>query len=180
MHEILGGDVVFDSQQQAEEIIHLLMRHWNTIASELQRSVDEEHVYLPVLLQDETGVVRGNDWANGFMRGVQLRPDGWRELMHSEQHGGSVIPIMMLVHENDPDPQLRSPAIDADKREQLIAEMIAGLTRMYRYFEPVRKLYSREASMAPRRRSGPKIGRNDPCPCGSGRKYKQCCMRTLH
>jgi preprotein translocase subunit SecA len=22
----------------------------------------------------------------------------------------------------------------------------------------------------------PKIGRNDPCPCGSGRKYKQCCM----
>jgi preprotein translocase subunit SecA len=24
-------------------------------------------------------------------------------------------------------------------------------------------------------RSGPKVGRNDPCPCGSGRKYKQCC-----
>jgi preprotein translocase subunit SecA len=23
-----------------------------------------------------------------------------------------------------------------------------------------------------------KIGRNDPCPCGSGKKYKQCCMRT--
>ena len=22
---------------------------------------------------------------------------------------------------------------------------------------------------------GPKIGRNDPCPCGSGKKYKQCC-----
>lgn len=22
-----------------------------------------------------------------------------------------------------------------------------------------------------------KIGRNDPCPCGSGRKYKKCCMR---
>jgi SEC-C motif-containing protein len=24
-------------------------------------------------------------------------------------------------------------------------------------------------------RTGPKIGRNDPCPCGSGRKYKHCC-----
>jgi uncharacterized protein len=24
------------------------------------------------------------------------------------------------------------------------------------------------------RRDGPKVGRNDPCPCGSGRKYKQC------
>ena len=28
-----------------------------------------------------------------------------------------------------------------------------------------------------KKREGPKIGRNDPCPCGSGKKYKQCCMR---
>ncbi len=25
--------------------------------------------------------------------------------------------------------------------------------------------------------SGPKVGRNDPCPCGSGKKYKKCCGR---
>ena len=25
-------------------------------------------------------------------------------------------------------------------------------------------------------RPAAKIGRNDPCPCGSGRKYKKCCM----
>jgi len=25
-------------------------------------------------------------------------------------------------------------------------------------------------------RSGPKTGRNDPCPCGSGKKYKHCCL----
>ncbi|MBW6502633.1 MAG: SEC-C domain-containing protein, partial [Bacteroidales bacterium] len=24
-------------------------------------------------------------------------------------------------------------------------------------------------------RATPKIGRNDPCPCGSGKKYKKCC-----
>ncbi|MBT8045776.1 MAG: preprotein translocase subunit SecA [Pontiella sp.] len=28
---------------------------------------------------------------------------------------------------------------------------------------------------APVKRDGPKVGRNDPCPCGSGRKYKKCC-----
>ena len=28
----------------------------------------------------------------------------------------------------------------------------------------------------PVRRAEPKIGRNDPCPCGSGKKYKKCCM----
>jgi preprotein translocase subunit SecA len=29
----------------------------------------------------------------------------------------------------------------------------------------------------PARRDGQKVGRNDPCPCGSGRKYKKCCGR---
>ena len=29
----------------------------------------------------------------------------------------------------------------------------------------------------PIRNAGAKIGRNDPCPCGSGKKYKNCCMR---
>lgn len=27
-----------------------------------------------------------------------------------------------------------------------------------------------------RRRTQPKIGRNQPCPCGSGKKYKKCCL----
>jgi hypothetical protein len=26
------------------------------------------------------------------------------------------------------------------------------------------------------RMTGPKVGRNDPCPCGSGQKYKRCCL----
>ena len=30
---------------------------------------------------------------------------------------------------------------------------------------------------APVRRKAPKIQPNDPCPCGSGKKYKQCCGR---
>jgi preprotein translocase subunit SecA len=30
----------------------------------------------------------------------------------------------------------------------------------------------------PARRSLPKVGRNEPCPCGSGKKYKNCCGRT--
>jgi preprotein translocase subunit SecA len=27
----------------------------------------------------------------------------------------------------------------------------------------------------PYKRESPKVGRNDPCPCGSGKKYKKCC-----
>lgn len=32
-----------------------------------------------------------------------------------------------------------------------------------------------ESKPAPVRHEGPKVGRNDPCPCGSGKKYKKCC-----
>jgi hypothetical protein len=32
----------------------------------------------------------------------------------------------------------------------------------------------------PYRREQPRIGRNDPCPCGSGKKYKKCCLQKLH
>jgi preprotein translocase subunit SecA len=32
-----------------------------------------------------------------------------------------------------------------------------------------------EAASAPVVRDAPKVGRNDPCPCGSGKKYKKCC-----
>lgn len=34
----------------------------------------------------------------------------------------------------------------------------------------------REQFAKPFRRDTPKVGRNDPCPCGSGKKYKKCCM----
>jgi hypothetical protein len=34
-----------------------------------------------------------------------------------------------------------------------------------------------DESPQPLRKSGPDVGRNDPCPCGSGKKYKKCCMK---
>lgn len=39
-------------------------------------------------------------------------------------------------------------------------------------------LYTRQVrnGPAPFKTSGPKAGRNDPCPCGSGKKFKQCCL----
>jgi SEC-C motif-containing protein len=33
-------------------------------------------------------------------------------------------------------------------------------------------------SQSPLKRDQPKVGRNDPCPCGSGKKYKKCCGAT--
>jgi len=32
--------------------------------------------------------------------------------------------------------------------------------------------------LTPFQRESPKVGRNDPCPCGSGKKFKKCCLGT--
>jgi preprotein translocase subunit SecA len=52
------------------------------------------------------------------------------------------------------------PASEIERQQQAA---IAG-TEADRKLEPIRNLE-------------PKVGRNDPCPCGSGKKFKQCCMR---
>ena len=35
----------------------------------------------------------------------------------------------------------------------------------------------RANTVAPIKRTAPKVGRNDPCPCGSGKKFKKCCLQ---
>ena len=44
--------------------------------------------------------------------------------------------------------------------------------------EKLKELY-KEAKKMNTIVKGPKIGRNDPCPCGSGKKYKKCCGRNI-
>ncbi|HYW39251.1 MAG TPA: UPF0149 family protein [Terriglobales bacterium] len=89
--EVFGGEMSdaceFGSLDEANEILGLMMRHWNDIAGTLNK----DEVYGPILLQDENGVFHGNDWARGFMRGMGMRSDGWAELMDDEEHGGCLI-----------------------------------------------------------------------------------------
>jgi uncharacterized protein len=169
-------DLAFDSQEQAQEAVMLLMRHRNFIASTLLRSLTErEVIYEPLLLEDDAGVVRANDWARGFLRGIAWDRPAWADLLGNADHGGAVLPMFALAHENDPDPELRHTVVDGSKRDELIAYMIAGLVKAYAWFAPQRR-DAMAAYAAPQRplRSGPKVGRNEACPCGSGRKYKHC------
>lgn len=174
--EVFGGEISetcgFGSLDEANEILGLMMRHWNTIAATLLKG----EPYVPLLLEDESGAVNGNDWARGFMRGVEMRSDGWAELINDEDHGGCLIPMMMLCHEHDEDPEMRPGPISPERREKVVLQMTAGLVRAYRYFREWREADAGDgASMSWPRRSATKVRRNEPCPCGSGKKYKKCC-----
>lgn len=172
---IFGGTLeetcAFDSLDQVNAILGLLSRHWNTIAGTLYA----DDAYLPLVLEDDKGVARANDWAHGFMRGVELRREEWADLINSDDHGGSILPMMMLEHEHDPDPDMRPNPIGPEQREEIILHMATGLLQICRHYLSQRQssIPRRTSSSTVRRETG-KVGRNDPCPCGSGKKYKKC------
>ena len=68
-----------------------------------------------------------------------MRHDGWAELVNDDEHGGCLIPMMMLHHEHDEDPEMRPKPITPEKREEAIAYMAAGLLGAYRYFREHRQ-----------------------------------------
>jgi uncharacterized protein len=181
---IWGDNIVLDDsfgkQPVFQDFLSLIMCHWNVIADTLYSG----DVFLPLLLEDDDGATHANDWATGFRRGMEFHKERWAALLADEEHGGLLVPIFALAHEHDPDPEMRpyKEAIGGDEREKLIVGAAAGVMGIYRYFKLQRSLEKEILDSATTfRRNVPKIGRNDPCPCGSGKKFKQCCGRTtLH
>ena len=176
----IGGEKGWRDEAEMQEFFDLIMRHWNSIAGPLSSG----DVFVPFLLEDDDGVARGNDWAEGFARGMKLRSNDWGELFDDEKHAGLLVPILALAHERDPDPTMRpyKEPIDAERREQLIIGSAAGVVGIYRYFASRRHLAAgTRRERTTQRRSERKVGRNEPCPCGSGLKFKKCCGAvTLH
>ena len=146
------------------------MRRWNSIIGELAKT----SVYLPLVEAPDERGVSGRAWARGFMRGVRLSGSaGWTKLFTAESEG-SLLAIPIVAGEVDPawPPQ----PLSTEKGEELLANMAAGFARAYRHFAPLRQVAAHAGHRrATYRRSAPKVGRNDPCPCGSGKKFKHCC-----
>jgi len=178
--EVFGGEMSeaceFSGLNEANDILALIMRHWNGIAAELHKG----DVHLPILLEDDNGVCQGSDWARGFVRGMDMRSTAWADLLADEEQCGWMVPVLMLYHEHDEDPELRPGPIEPEKREEIIVQVLAGVVKAYRYFRIHRQQATSPFTNEPHRSAG-KIGRNDLCPCGSGRKYKRCCGGvTIH
>ena len=170
---MIGGSDIVSTQSVLQDFLSLIMRHWNVIADTLHSG----EVFLPLLLEDENGISHANIGQKDSYVWNGVRRTDWAVLLDDEKQGGCLVPIFVLAHENDPDPEMRAykRAISAD------VGAAAGVTGIYRYFE-ARRLVERQPldSVTTFRRTA-KIGRNDPCPCGSGKKFKQCCGRTtLH
>jgi uncharacterized protein len=182
----------FPDRQTAQRFFELLMRRNNQIATALNAPVerlDDPRAYVPLLMdwQANEDIVRqvaeadeverlpryGELWARGFLHAVELTRDDWTDVPADDEEGAqlldeSLAAILALVPEDDDD----GPADDAgDDRDELVADALIAAYDLRDYWREVQ--FERDRVREPIRRA-PKVGRNDPCPCGSGRKFKQC------
>jgi uncharacterized protein len=158
-----GGEPEFENVEQAQSIIGLIMVRYNEILHRLQgQAVGIE----PLFWETSAGDVVAGDWAEGFMDGVALRKDAWRPLFQSDEGAALLAPILAFVHDPDDD---AVPEGTADERAELHAAAVDLIPSTVEAIDAFWK-----ARQHPPRRA-PKTGRNDPCPCGSDRKYKRCC-----
>ncbi len=173
---ILGGTLeaggLLGDLAGVQEMMGLLMRLWNAIAHDFEH----EGVHLAYIEEPGIDGITGRAWARGYMRGTRLAPAGWSRIFHDDDEALALsIPIVA----GEIDPQWPREPLTAEKSDELLRNMLSGAVRVYRYFKEDRlasaQAAAQRAPLEPYERAGPKVGRNDPCPCGSGKKYKRCC-----
>lgn len=165
---IFGGEPDFRDLADAQDTMGLLMRYWNSIAHDFEH----ETIHLAYVLEDGVDGIQGRTWARGYMRGTRLVPDGWSRIFGDDTEG---LVLTIPVVAGEVDPKWPKDSMTRERNDELLQSMLAGAARAYRYFKDDRIAYARAARPEPYERAAPKVGRNDPCPCGSGKKYKRCC-----
>lgn len=181
----MADDVpVFQDMAQAQRVLTLVMRHMNGIAQAFMHAADGFEPMFDVrqFPDDPREHLDGEIWAHGFKAGVELTRAAWQPML-AETDFIDTFRAIELLGADEIDAADEALVATPEQREALALQISAGLAAIHRYWLARRVPPPRptQDATAPRRRA-PKIGRNDPCPCGSGRKYKHCCgaPRTLH
>lgn len=173
------------SGEQAQEGLELVTKLWNQIARRVKLDPEAaEEAAFPLLAlpddmpeedspeMDDYDYPIGADWAAGFLLGASLRGEAWDDRMEqSEELAKDFEDLHSLLLEEDEEDESGDTQIASElgfrERMAILAEMPYLLNDMQQW---------RLQEMAPReplrREDTPE--RNDPCPCGSGKKYKKC------
>jgi uncharacterized protein len=174
----------FESAEQANRIMSLVMRHYNAV---VHTFMGDPASFEPVFsLGEQWGAAK---WCEGFLLGFQFNEEAWSLLAVGQPTWFT--PFLRLGTDDGIDITKRSG--DAEK---WMNEVEQSLVKMHAFWKDRRAnqqggLLGDDFHLGGHKevaqvvRGGPKIGRNDPCPCGSGKKFKKCCgandtPATLH
>ena len=159
----------WDSVEESLCFMDLCQRHWNYLADTLR---NDQQGFLPLLLIID-GVVDASHWSFGYMYGVTVAK--WSEMPSRMQKALDVIGLHGL-EENYP----RVDALTPEQLQASIKLIDQTVIKIYNHWLPQRPPQTGH-SLPPTVsysvvKSDDKTGRNDPCPCGSGKKFKKCCL----
>ena len=189
------ADTHFADAAQFEAFMTLWTRRWNEVAAALDANVEtleDERSYHPEVM-DVRGAVRGlpegerselegqelpafaQVWALGFMFVVENWTEEWADPRDKEAAGmlHDALDAIVALTEDDTDPPTvnmhdeNGPPSVSDERLNAFG---AALWAVY----DLRQLWQSFGPRVDPVRRAPEPGRNDPCSCGSGKKYKKC------
>ncbi|ERH66011.1 hypothetical protein N172_16140 [Pantoea dispersa EGD-AAK13] len=169
---IWGGEKKIPQWANAREMdrfMALTFQHFNDIAERLAEYPEQ---FDPLFGEQEMEgqlftVVE--DWCYGYMRGVALDAD-WAQLPAAQQ------PALQAIALHGSEEQLaQREAFTPDAFESSIEAIRPAALELHEYWQEQRMAQPDPAPQLPHF-AGEKNGRNDPCPCGSGKKFKQCCL----
>jgi uncharacterized protein len=170
------GGIAGWTQAQHDKLISLITRR----KDEMLRGILEEGWFDPIipLIEDDDGkVLEGKDalegvgyWAAGFEWALA----NFQQLEEAALPGVPDLLDSIWRHlpEQDETQQAMTKALDDEHPLKNIDEAIEAL--VFDVVDLAQMGVAERLKVETVVRDQPKVGRNDPCPCGSGRKYKQC------
>jgi len=170
---VIWGDYEHEWKDENEftEVFSLMMRHMNSIIDCLE---DTHKYYEPIFLGRNVGdkeITLVDSWCTGYMKGVDLVYDG---LNSSGELNVLLAPIIAFGTKSGWDTLEK---LNNQEKENISKAVAPNAREIYVYWSKLRQQESiNQVPHSTFRHDTPKISRNDSCPCGSGKKYKKCCL----
>lgn len=163
----------FDDERDVQWFLDKIMQHYNAVATALAKGAGRFDPFFEVdVRHDET---LWELWIEGFGRAINLRPDSGAQIQAGGDQAATeaFAGLMMLAEIADDSSDLERAVIDdiTDRAHDMIPGWVETLHAWRMANQKLPDTFPATVSSA----ASPKAGRNDPCPCGSGRKYKKCC-----
>ena len=161
-----GGQASIEDAQLA---MNMLLLDYHRISASLTKA---EQDYEPFFWEDEFRQQVISDWADGFHTGVRLRHNAWRPIFQDKSARSALLPILLFRRESILRSEIEKSGLD---EQQLLDDAQEALPKSVQYIHDYWQGRRAEEG-GTIRGAWKKTGRNEPCPCGSGRKHKKCCL----
>lgn len=163
---------VWDSLADYQFIFGLMIRHMNTTSATLmEEPMEFEPMFMESTIDGVTYWVV-DEWCTGYMKGVALYP---LSAVMIPDMNEMLAPIRQFA---DPDGWDSLEGKDHREIRALQEQIVPAARAIHAYWLERRTPPGAEAGTYVH--PEPRVGRNDPCPCGSGKKYKKCCGGPVH